>query len=936
MVGKKEDITLDFSWITNLFTTKKDSKDKKTPPQKNKILEISLIFLLLLIPLLLSVHIRSLPNKIQIAEDEWGRNSIYNAIQNDISAQISAQYPNLPDENRQALINEEFNRYVAQNKDQIELYIQQQAEGLKSRFKDNSGETYLGDIDSYFWLRYARNIVETGDIADERREGIPYDNHMSAPLGFKLTPNLYPYIEAWLYKFVKFFKQDFSLMAAAYYTPMFLSFIAIIAAFFIGKKISGNLAGFVAAILIAVNPTVLSRSFGSDNDIVNAMFPLLIMLFVFYAYDSKNYKNIIIYSIITGLLTGLYSFAWSGWWFMFLFILGAGIAYIAYNLGRDLIKNKQLVFNNPKVSKVLILLGIYLLASFISLSFFGNQDLFFRAFRNPLKIITLQSASKGINLWPNVYTTVAELNSANMDQIIASLGGKIFLVLALLGTIFNLVKFKPENKVINTVYLVLSALYFMVFVDLAKSNTINLIFLLVLISLPMFIGLLLSILFDYELDPTHSLIMTIWFMATIYASTKGIRFILLIIPAFVISFAIMLGEIVQKISEWIGDSLDMNKIIPKFIGTIIILALLLQPIKSGIDSGYRYVPSVNDAWVNTLTKINLESEPDSIINSWWDFGHWFKYWADRKVTFDGASQNSQHAHWIGKVLLTDDEDQAIAILRMLDCGGKLAESEINKLLDKDTLKSVNFVYNLLSLDRDSAKNELLKITNETKAEEILRYMYCEPPDNYFITSGDMVGKSGVWAHFGSWDFNKAKIYQYYKEKDYTTFINDVSSELPYSEDQAKTIYYELSAKSTDREINDWIAPWPSYGGQVSCFRNSNETLACTLPPNIPLLINLTSKEAYTSANGQYYYPNALSYLEDGDFKIKDYSTNEIGYAVSLLPNNVVIFMSPELIGSMFTRLFYYDGAGLEGFEKFYDTTDVTGSRIITWTINWDK
>ena len=45
-------------------------------------------------------------------------------------------------------------------------------------------------------------------------------------------------------------------------------------------------------------------------------------------------------------------------------------------------------------------------------------------------------------------------------------------------------------------------------------------------------------------------------------------------------------------------------------------------------------------------------------------------------------------------------------------------------------------------------------------------------------------------------------------------------------------------------------------------------------------------------------------------------------------------MDPALTGSMFTRLFYFDGAGLDKFEKFNDVTDVTGQRIITWKVKW--
>jgi len=47
---------------------------------------------------------------------------------------------------------------------------------------------------------------------------------------------------------------------------------------------------------------------------------------------------------------------------------------------------------------------------------------------------------------------------------------------------------------------------------------------------------------------------------------------------------------------------------------------------------------MNDGWYESLTKIKQNASEDAIINSWWDFGHWFKAVGDRAVTFDGTPQ----------------------------------------------------------------------------------------------------------------------------------------------------------------------------------------------------------------------------------------------------------------------------------------------------------
>ena len=951
MVKEKtdDDITLDFSWLKNILPKKTDTQESTDEDvtldlsKTSGFLKKYAVFFLLLIPIILSIHIRTLPANLPMADD-WARQGIYTNIRNNVAAQVNQQYPHLPDQTKQSMIDEQFALAVSQQQVQIEQAVVTQAEGLKQRFRDESGETYLGDIDSYFWTRYANNLVEKGIYADEFRDGEPYDNHMSAPNGLKVEPNLYPYLEAYLYKFLRLFNPKVSILKASFLTPLFLSFFAIIAAFFIGKKLSGDLAGFIASILIAVNPTVLSRSLGSDNDVVNAVFPLLIMLFTIYAFDSKNTNKTIIYAAITGLLTGLYSFAWSGWWFMFLFIIGAGVIYMGYiGVYETISKGKTIdnLLSNKKLKLIVVLLSIFLASTFISLTIFGNSGLFLRAlYRNPVKIVTIQQAARGISIWPNVYTTVAELNAANFPTIASSLGGKTFLWLALIGTILALVNFGSESKKtsrISMIFLAASVLYYLIFIEMSLTNNFNIIVQMALLSIPLFVGLLLSAMYSYKLEPIHSILMVIWFMATIYAATKGIRFILLIIPAFVISFSTLINSLVDWTAKLTSKSLDLNISIPKVIFTVIALLLLVQPIRVGRATAYSYVPSVNDAWVETLTKIKTESAPDAIVNSWWDFGHWFKYWADRQVTFDGASQNSQQAHWIGKVLLTDDEDQAVAILRMLDCGGIKAEQKLTKLTE-DTYETVQLLYSFFEMTESEVKTELLKLTDQTKADEIVSYMFCEPPENYFITSGDMVGKSGVWAHFGSWNFQRAKIYSYFKSMTLTEFSQTLTTEFGYTEQDAQRIFYELTSLITDREINNWIAPWPSYGGVISCSRD-DRTLTCNVPANnqnVPMQINLDTKEASVESNNdQTFHPYKFAYLDDNNELItKTYNENHLGYGLVLLGESSVLFMAPELTGSMFTRMFYLDGRGLNYFNKFHDTRDIAGSRIITWKLDW--
>jgi hypothetical protein len=123
------------------------------------------------------------------------------------------------------------------------------------------------------------------------------------------------------------------------------------------------------------------------------------------------------------------------------------------------------------------------------------------------------------------------------------------------------------------------------------------------------------------------------------------------------------------------------------------------------------------------------------------------------------------AHWIGHSLLTNNENDAVGVLRMLDCGSNTAFEKLDESID-DIAKSALIIHDIVKMTKEDAKKYLLKYVDGKKADEVLKYTHCEPPENYYITSDDMIGKSGVWAHFGIWDFNRATIYNTLKKKEY--------------------------------------------------------------------------------------------------------------------------------------------------------------------------
>jgi len=101
--------------------------------------------------------------------DEWAVNSVTNGIKSQIAGQINQQYPNLPQQNKDVLIDNEFARVLGEQGAQIDQQVAATSNAFKERLKDDAGTTYLLAIDPFFWLRHAENIIDHGHPGDDLR-----------------------------------------------------------------------------------------------------------------------------------------------------------------------------------------------------------------------------------------------------------------------------------------------------------------------------------------------------------------------------------------------------------------------------------------------------------------------------------------------------------------------------------------------------------------------------------------------------------------------------------------------------------------------------------------------------------------------------------------------------------------------------------------------
>jgi dolichyl-diphosphooligosaccharide--protein glycosyltransferase len=624
---------------------------------------------------------------------------------------------------------------------------------------------------------------------------------------------------------------------------------------------------------------------------------------------------------------------------MFDFIIGTMLIYGGFLAVRYVVQNKKVsgIIRNKEIKSLIMTFLLIVISSALFITIITRFSTFLNAVKSPFWFMGTKIAALE-NFWPNVLVTVAEFNPGSLSTIIAQMGGKLIFFLGLLGILFAMInkqKISNEQKYLlgfgALVYLFLVSKYGMAFG--AKPY-------MILIALPVVIGMIILLISKEEVDVMMAILLVIWFVATTYAALKGVRFTLLMVSAFGVAFGITISTIYRIVSRWISSELKINEIITKTVVVVLLLLVLLSPVKAGFYASTHFMPSVNDAWYQSLTKIKDNSEPDAIINSWWDFGHWFKYIADRRVTLDGSSQGGPPLHWLGKLMVTDDERHSVGILRMLDCGSNNAFDELNDVLN-DTPKSIDILDEIVTLDKKEAGQFLLDNgLTKKQATAVLKNTHCEPPEDFFITSEDMVGKAGVWSHFGSWDFKRAEMYTKVKGlslEEGKKILLDPKYNL--TTEQADQYYYEIQTQ----DDSQWITTWPSYMSAVrGCEEpNSDGIMLCNQAlsngQQLPLAINLTDMDVTVPAN-ENPKPISIVYVTENGTEERMFEGDLLPFSIVIIPKGegyASLIAHPYLANSIFTRLFYLDGQGLRYFDKFDDQQGVTGGRIIVWKVDWE-
>ena len=800
---------------------------------------------------------------------EYARGLVEDSLRNSIVQDVYKKFPQYDPLAKEKLIKVRFAEYKKFHKKEIRQQTDDLYRKLITRYQDKTGQTYLMELDCWHWARYVYNTVRFGHPGDEVVNGKQFDKLMIYPIGFRLPWDQFLfYFSALLYK-IFFIFNPVPLFTFLFYLPLLFTAVFITVLFLFSYRLSGKLGALITSLFIGLSPVFIPRSCVGwfDMDILNLLMPLSVAWAYLKASATPGLKQRLPWLLLSSFLLGLYCFTWVNWWFIFFIILMYEVLTFAGSLLMNWLHNEI----KPEMLKERVTsLAVFLLFSLFWIVLFAGFEPLSVLYSETKKALILNKPLLP-SIWPNVFSTVGELRKVSIGEIPKtnadplSFNISLFCLAVLLFRSAFLRKYTPFKR---------KAIF----------------------------------------------MLTLWFLSMCFATLRGIRFsVFLLVP-----LGISLGCIIGELYSYFRST-------KKWSGILAVGAISLYLISGFWSKAYQSakgtLPLMDDTWYEVLNIIKLRTPPDSVLNSWWDFGDWFKVVAGRRVIFDGQSQDVPQAYWMARAILSSNEEEAVGILRMLNNGGNKAFEAIDKYLN-DPQKSVLLLESVLPLDPDRAQKKLLEFLPYPVAAEVMRLLFSLPGNAYFIVDPSMQPKISAISYLGNWNFAKVYIAQNFHNVEKEEIL-DYLVRLGRNNEEVQKLYQEAFLIAP-KDVDSWLSqPMQFYSALVRGQRNGDTVTFAN-----GFIYNIDQQTIYT--NG-HQIPRSLFVAKDDTFVENVYTNANLIFSALVIEREGyydLLLLDRELARSMFVRLYYMGGRGLRHFRNFIDALEQDNEHIRVFKILW--
>ncbi len=854
----------------------------------------------------------------------------------------------------------------------LPLALQAAPENVKAQLRyhadDGRDYTCLGDYDSYAWLSDARSYLRTGATCEPGTDGHCHDSYSNAPVGRRTMYSHSAHIAAIVavQRVLAWFDPGFPLPASSFLVQTIVGALGVLPAFCLGRRLAGNLAGVAAAVIIGTNPVFLERSLGGDNDVWNVILPLWMFAAAGAALAAAGWRQAM-YVLAAALAAGLHLATWRGWFFTYMVLLAGLAAYVLLLAAQALLYPRAAASPAPRLRTALIVSGILYSATGVAAWMNGSLKGYLRTPTVVAEFIfqrAPEASARGAptQYWPDVFVTVGELRGTDLSSVADGLGGRACFALGCLGLLLLALPHSDWKRWQLAIFIGGSCLYGY----LALMSDVGRLALIAMLAVPLALALGLHVVTaDDASDRGAGVIVIAWFLSALFQAHSGLRFVMLLVPPFGIAFGVLLGRLHQWLSGAATRLVPASARVVGGVAFIVLAGTLVLPVQRGYAEASNYLPRINAAWWEALRKIRDETPPSAIVTTWWDYGYWVKFVAERRGSADGGSLMTHIPHWIARVFLASTEREAVGLLRMLDCGSDATpdaegdDGAYGRLLAAgvDEVTAHGVILQLANMDRSSAQQYLARRGIDAAASEsVLAASHCLPPPAYLVLSSELIDQP-AWRHLGSWDVERAYIATHARGLPLPVAVADLVQRFGHSRADATRLYLQATALQSEAAVRNFIGPATGYvDSNWKPCRASSDAGEVICPIDVPLdrgtiVLDEFRYHIDAPANGRLLLHRAdsssasrridgvpASIVMAGADRLDEVSPAgatdaRLGVLLDLV-NQRVLIGPPYLLRSTFTHLVYLDGRYAQFLEKFDERVGYKGERVVTWKINW--
>ncbi len=541
---------------------------------------------------------------------------------------------------------------------------------LPLRWEIPTGSLHLSEFDPYYQFSLTNYMVANGILS-------PYwptqwvDTQRWYPDGINMALSLpsLPMTTALFYNIIAALGVKIDPMSFCAIVPAIMAALSVLVMYFLGKDIGGKAVGMLAALFLAINPSLIQRtSLGFFDTEVVGVFSLLLfsLLFLRAIEEDRPVNSTIKYSLGAAGALAYFVAGWGAAYYLiglilvFVFVLlllkrYSRRLFLAYSVTFGL--GLFIAINVPYLSP-------RYLTTFVVLPVVGLFVLLFLS-----EIVSNLKSARGKVLFVVVFLTALVSSVATLwaSGYIYGIAGKFLTVIdPLLRSANPLVESVAEHRISAwaSVYydLGIGIIFFMIGMFFAARNL-----------------------------TTKNVFLLIFGLTSLYFASSMVRLLVILAPAFGLLAGVGIVGILRPFVTLLREpprmptkkKFGLERVGKEFSGTAVFLIFMIlmtnfafSPQSGGVPKVYRqaYSPVTITAgslpiapnepvreWLDMLKYLNDFGDSSIVVVSWWDYGYWLSILGNVTSLADNATINATQIENIGFVFMSNETNA----LRML-------------------------------------------------------------------------------------------------------------------------------------------------------------------------------------------------------------------------------------------------------------------------------